>query len=108
MILKIIPICITIPEDYIITMKNYDNLEIRCPRLGGEVTFSYCEQEGGDNPCVRIITCWQSFFPVEAYLKGRMSQEAWERFLGHAPKDKVSTLIELIEAAKIRKKKDNE
>jgi len=89
-------------------MKNYDNLEIRCPRLGGEVTFSYCEQEGGDNPCVRIIACWQSFFPVEAYLKGRMSQESWERFSGQMPKDKVSTLIELIEAAKIRKKKDNE
>jgi hypothetical protein len=84
-------------------MKNYNELEIRCPRLGGEVTFSYCEREGGDRPCLRIINCWQPVFPVETYLRGSMSQDAWESFSGQTPKDKVSTLIELVEAAKKRK-----
>ncbi|MEI8172222.1 MAG: hypothetical protein WCH07_01925 [Deltaproteobacteria bacterium] len=84
-------------------MKNYNDLEMRCPRLGGEVTFSYCEREGGDRPCLRIISCWQPVFPVEACLRESMSQDAWESFSGQTPKDKVSTLIELIEAAKRRK-----
>jgi hypothetical protein len=89
-------------------MKNYNQLEIRCPRLGGEVKFFYCAVEGGDLPCSRIVDCWQAFFPVEAYLRGRMSQEAWERFSRQIPKDKVSTLIELIEAAKKRVKPDDQ
>lgn len=89
------------------TVKNYRHLEIRCPRLGGEVTFSYCEREGGDKPCMRVVTCWRPFFPVEAYLRESLSQEAWERFSGQTPKDKVSTLIELIEAAKIRSKQND-
>jgi hypothetical protein len=89
-------------------MKNYDHLAIRCPKLGGEVTFSYCSKEGGDLPCLRIIDCWQVFFPVEAYLIGRMSQESWERFSRKAPKDKMSTIIELVEAAKKRAKLDNQ
>lgn len=81
-------------------MKNYDHLEIRCPRLGGEVRFSYCATEGGDLPCLMIIDCWRSFFPVESYLIGRMSQESWERFSRKVPKDKLSNIIELVEAAK--------
>ena len=88
-------------------VENYRHLEIRCPRLGGEVTFSYCEREGGDKPCMRIVPCWSPFFPVEMYLKESLSREVWERFSGQTPKDKVSTLIELIEAAKIRAKKND-
>ncbi len=96
-----------ITEGYINKMKNYNGLEMRCPRLGGEVKFSYCAKEGGDIPCSRIIDCWTPFFPVETYLRSRMSQEAWERFSRQVPKDKVATLIELIEAAKKRKKQKN-
>ena len=54
--------------------------QIRCPRLGHEIAFSYCEREGGDLPCPRIVRCWQSFLPVEAYLKRTLSPDAWERF----------------------------
>lgn len=90
-------------------MKNYNELEMRCPRLGGEVKFFYCAREGGDLPCLRIIDCWQAFFPVETYLRGRMSQESWEKFSRQVPKNKVATLIELIEAAKKRtKQRDKE
>ncbi|MBN1383043.1 MAG: hypothetical protein JXA41_15365 [Deltaproteobacteria bacterium] len=81
----------------------YDHLEIRCPRLGGEVKFAYCRRESGDRPCARTITCWQSFFPVEQFLKDNMPEEDWERFTREQPKDKVTTLIDLIEAAKKRR-----
>jgi hypothetical protein len=81
-------------------MTKYDHLEVRCPRLGGEVMFQYCKEEGGDLPCPRILSCWSSFFPVEAYLRDQISSENWDRFTGQVPKDKVSTLLELIERAK--------
>jgi len=81
-------------------MGRYDDLEIRCPRLGGEVKFYYCQREGGDLPCPRIITCWYPYFPVEQYLRASMAADSWDRFVGQMPKDKVTTLMELIDEAK--------
>jgi len=81
----------------------YDHLEIRCPRLGGEVTFAYCQKEGGDLPCPRILTCWQPHFAVDAYLKEKLTETEWDSCFNRPPKDKVTTLIEMIEAAKKRK-----
>jgi hypothetical protein len=81
----------------------YDHLEIRCPRLGGEVVFSYCKKEKGDLPCSRIIVCWHPHFPVEAYLRKRLSESEWDCCFNQPPKEKMSSLIELIEAAKKRK-----
>jgi hypothetical protein len=83
-------------------MEKYDHLEVRCPRLGGEVRFSYCRKEGGDVPCLRIITCWYSYFPVEQHLRAGMTADSWDSFVGQMPKDKITTLIELIEEAKKR------
>lgn len=51
-------------------------------------------------PCTRVITCWHMFFPVEAHLRRQMTEESWERFCRHVPKDKITSLLELIEAAK--------
>ena len=81
----------------------YDHLEIRCPRLGGEVAFSYCRKEGGDLPCPRIIICWQLYFPVEIYLRKHLTEGEWDRCFNRPPKTKMTTLIELIEEAKKRK-----
>ena len=89
-------------------MEKYDHLECRCPRLGGEVKFSYCEKEGGNIPCPRIITCWYPFFPVKQYLRETMTPDAWDTFVRQAPKDKIITIIELIEAAKKRAKRENQ
>ena len=80
--------------------ERYDPLMIRCPRLGGEVTFGYCRIEGGSLPCMRIVACWQSTLPIEAFLKEALTPEHLERFMGEGPKDKVATLLELIESAK--------
>ena len=79
-----------------------DQLQMRCPRLGGEVTFGYCEREGGDLPCQRIVVCWQPYFPVEAYLRRKLAPRQWDDWSGRKPQDKVVSLIELIEEAKKR------
>jgi hypothetical protein len=83
-------------------MAPYDHLEIRCPRLGHELTFSYCRREGGELPCQRTVKCWESFFPVEDYLQEVLPAEAWERFSRMVPAEKMTTLIDLIEQAKKR------
>jgi hypothetical protein len=80
--------------------ERYDSLEIRCPRLGGEVTFKYCRVEGGELPCMRIVACWQCCIPVAQYLREILSPEQLERFVGLKPKERIATLVELIEAAK--------
>jgi hypothetical protein len=77
-----------------------ENMEIRCPKLGGEVTFAYCLKEAGELPCARIIHCWQPYFPVEDFIRKRLTAEDWQRCFNQKPKEKISTLLELIEAAK--------
>ncbi len=83
-------------------MDAFRNLVMRCPRLGGEVTFSYCEREAGELPCRQVVRCWEPGFPVEAYLRETLTPEAWERFCGQSPKDRVTTLLDCAEAAKRR------
>jgi hypothetical protein len=46
--------------------------------------------------------CWHPFFPVEKHLRENMTAELWERFVSRVPKDKITTLLELIEDAKKR------
>ncbi len=85
-------------------MESYRDLVIRCPRLGGEVPFSYCEREAGELPCRQVVRCWESGLPVEAYLRESLPPEAWDRFCRQVPKDRMTTLINLAEAAKQRRK----
>jgi hypothetical protein len=81
----------------------HDHKLIRCPKLGDEMTFSYCVQESVDVPCSRIVRCWSSRFDVAAFLKEFLTPEQWNKFNNSQPNDKVSSLIELIEAAKAKK-----
>lgn len=85
-------------------MESYRDLVIRCPRLGGEVPFSYCERESGELPCRQVVRCWEAGFPVEAYLRKTLPPGTWERFCRQVPKDRMTTLIDLAEAAKRRRK----
>jgi hypothetical protein len=82
---------------------DYDDKMIRCPKLGDEMTFSYCLTEAGDLPCARIITCWQAAFDVIGVLKSFLTPDQWKYFAGVQPKEKVLSLIELIEKAKAKK-----
>ena len=81
-------------------MESYDSLLIRCPRLGGEVTFAYCRVEGGDLPCMRIVVCWQRCLPIADYLREKLAPLQLKRFAQQQPKERIVTLVELIDAAK--------
>jgi hypothetical protein len=84
-------------------MKSSEEFWIRCPRLGGEVPLTYCLHEAGDLPCHRIVVCWQAFFPVETYLEKMLSPQKWEQFVNRKPKEKIASLLELVEEAKGQK-----
>ena len=81
----------------------HDSKLIRCPKLGDEMTFSYCVRESGELPCQRIVRCWSLSFDVESLLKEKLSAKKYEHFINTQQKDKVTSLIELIEAAKVKK-----
>ena len=84
----------------------HDDRDIRCPKLGHELTFDYCRREGGDLPCPRVIRCWESFFPVESFLMETMDADFWDAFCRQTPPDKMTTLLDLIEKTKARKQAD--
>ncbi len=79
---------------------DHDHKMTRCPKLGDEMTFAYCIQESGNLPCARIIGCWQAAFDVETVLRQCLAPDDLEKFRSNPPKDKVASLIELIERAK--------
>ncbi|MBW1851829.1 MAG: hypothetical protein JRJ15_10425 [Deltaproteobacteria bacterium] len=79
-----------------------DDQNIRCPRLGHQISFSYCLSENRDLPCFKILDCWYNHFQVEEFLKDKLTSEQWVKIFGSPPKPKLISLVELIEQAKKR------
>ncbi|MGD9211660.1 MAG: hypothetical protein PVI90_12820 [Desulfobacteraceae bacterium] len=78
-----------------------ENLERRCPRLGGPVRFSYCCtcSESG-KVCFKILDCWWESFDVVGYLKVQLTAEEFKKLKTARPQPKVGSLLELIEKAR--------
>jgi len=77
--------------------------ERRCPRLGSLIQFSYCMNCSDSHlPCWKVIDCWWEIFDVKAYLQTNLSAEDFQELMNQKPKDKVMSLLELIEQAKNR------
>ncbi len=77
-----------------------DDVQIRCPRLGHQITFAYCRTENNGLPCFKSLDCWYRRFQVEAYFKERLTEEQWACAFSGPTKPKVLSLLELIEQAK--------
>jgi hypothetical protein len=86
----------------------YEDKQIRCPRLGGPVTFAYCRVERGALPCHKAIHCWFEQFDAEAFFRNILSPEQFEKAFSEHPAPKIVTLIELIEQARELAKKKNQ
>jgi len=85
-----------------------ENEQIRCPRLGHHITFSYCRVESGGLPCFKIIDCWYEHFMVEDFLRSQLKPEEWEKVFNRPMKPKILSLVELIEEAKKRTEEEAE
>jgi hypothetical protein len=84
----------------IISVAMYEDKEIRCPRLGGQITFGYCRCENRGRPCARAIDCWSDHFDAEAFFRKIMTEEEYVHCFCQPPKNKLDTLLEMIEQAK--------
>ena len=83
-----------------------DAYQIRCPRLGHQISFSYCRSENSGLPCFKTLDCWYDHFAVEVHLREILSPQEWEKAFESPPKPKMLSLLELIEQAKQRNKED--
>jgi hypothetical protein len=79
---------------------------VRCPRLGHQITFSYCRVENRGLPCFKIVDCWYEHFMVEDFLRRELKPEEWEKVFNRPVKPKILSLVELIEEAKKRKNEE--
>ncbi len=77
-----------------------DATTIRCPRLGHQVAFSYCQKENMGLPCFKSLDCWHNQFNVHAHLKARLTDQDFEKIFVAPSKPKLFSLLDLIEQAK--------
>ena len=86
----------------------YEEKEIRCPKLGGQVNFEYCSQETYGKPCAKALTCWSLYFDAETFFKEKLGEETFLDFFLQPAQTKMVTLVDLIEKAREVAKKDTE
>jgi hypothetical protein len=78
-------------------------LQRRCPRLGGPVTFGYCRTaDPNRKPCFKVFDCWWERFDVVGYFRHRLPAEAFKDLCNARPPEKTSSLLDLIRQARQR------
>jgi len=85
----------------------FEEIQIRCPRLGGPVSFEYCRVEDRQRPCTRAVVCWSVHFDAESFFRETMTPEDFEERFHNAPPSKIITLVDLIEQARKTMEKPN-
>lgn len=83
-----------------------DSFQIRCPRLGQQIPFSYCRQENMGLPCFKTLDCWYIYFQVVEYLQQELSSTEWQQCFEKPPTPKLLSLAELIDKARNQAKKE--
>ncbi|HMK34903.1 MAG TPA: hypothetical protein VK463_07555 [Desulfomonilaceae bacterium] len=84
----------------VVTDPPYEEKQIRCPRLGGPVSFGYCLVERRNLPCHRAIVCWSQSFDAEGFFREKLTDEEFDECFVQPPQPKIVTLIEMIEKAR--------
>lgn len=74
-----------------------DTFQIRCPRLGQQIHFSYCRQENMGLPCFKTLDCWHVHFKVVEYLRQELTPVQWNETFEKPQTPKMVSLAELIE-----------
>jgi len=80
----------------------YDDLKIYCRMLGHPLRFSYCRSTDGSKPCSKILDCWFKRIPVQEFAEKNFSEEDL-RLISGPPKNRLHSILELIEKAEKRK-----
>jgi len=80
-------------------LEDFDSLSIRCPKLGGSVTFEYCRTLNDGLPCATALGCWAGRFDVVSFLESNYSPEQLQRTLT-ARRGRLALILEAIEQAR--------
>jgi len=81
------------------SQKQYDEREIRCPRLGGEVNFKFCRTS--EEPfCHRIIICWAERIDIGAFLSENYTPEQIQSALNKPRATKLEQILKAMEKTK--------
>lgn len=87
--------------------ENPDMYGRRCPRLGSPVLFAYCRIVGEEGlPCFKVFDCWWEKFDVVGFLRAEMNEADFERLVKTKPKNKMVSLVEIMEKAKANCEKE--
>lgn len=57
----------------------FDPVQVRCPMLGGPVTFGYCREVDHGLPCHKALVCFERQFPAQEYFRKVLTPETYER-----------------------------
>lgn len=76
------------------------SFEIRCPRLGHQINFTYCRSENNGLPCFKTLDCWHHYFDVHTFIKEALSPEEFKRIFLSPSQPKIFSLMDLIAQAK--------
>ncbi len=79
------------------------DFQIRCRKLGHQISFDYCRKESSPLPCPKTLDCWHEYFFVEDFFKKKLTAKQWEESFAHPIKPKTDTLLDLIENAQKKK-----
>lgn len=77
----------------------FDDVEVRCPRLGGEVTFAYCRAEQDGLPCARALVCFERKFPVEVFFRKILRDETYRRCFEEPGPSRYERFLKAVSAA---------
>jgi hypothetical protein len=77
----------------------HDPLTLRCPRVGGTVTFEYCRKAGAPF-CRSIIACWAVRLDIGQYLADHYTAEEIQASLRSPIQTKVQRIVGIAGDAK--------
>ncbi len=81
-----------------------DEFQIRCPKLGQLISFSYCRKENLGAPCFKALDCWFDYFPVRSFFLKELNPEEFRKSFETPPKPKLASILEIIEQFNTTKK----
>ena len=84
-----------------------DDYKRRCPKLGGEVPFSYCRVHPDyAGPCPKVLDCWWEIFDVKEVLRQALPPDEYDRLASaRPPASKMFQILDSVQQAKKAKTK---
>ncbi len=81
----------------------YDSSRVHCRKLGHHLEFVYCRVVKDGLPCSKILDCWFTSLPIEEFINQHYSEEERSQIFA-PPKDKITSILHLVNKARQRAK----